>query len=275
MANAFDPEVSGLTPFITQLGSGVLERAAVTMDYLSGGAVAFATGLQEGLGPIGDAFGPANQTNMEKFTLIMQQVGTGTGQLAAAIQTLIWPVKEFFGLFYKFGEWQASSYGEYIMKPLEWLMSPDAGGRIRVKEQAQAQASEAYQSRVAERASRGAQGGTGAYISSAEEWARVTEPEAMATAMNLPRMATGGIVRRPTVALIGEAGPEAVVPLRRTMSASSNGQSSIVVNAPMTFSFTGGTQAEARATSESVAAAVEAQLFSILERLALQSGRHA
>lgn len=31
-----------------------------------------------------------------------------------------------------------------------------------------------------------------------------------------PRGATGGIVRRPTLALIGEAGPEAVVPLNRT-----------------------------------------------------------
>jgi phage-related minor tail protein len=33
--------------------------------------------------------------------------------------------------------------------------------------------------------------------------------------MNLPRMAEGGIVSSPTLALIGEAGPEAVVPLDR------------------------------------------------------------
>ena len=31
--------------------------------------------------------------------------------------------------------------------------------------------------------------------------------------MNLPKMANGGIVTSPTLALIGEAGPEAVVPL--------------------------------------------------------------
>ena len=36
-----------------------------------------------------------------------------------------------------------------------------------------------------------------------------------ASRMNLPRMAEGGIVRSPTLALIGEAGPEAVVPLDR------------------------------------------------------------
>jgi hypothetical protein len=36
---------------------------------------------------------------------------------------------------------------------------------------------------------------------------------------NLPRLATGGIVTRPTLALIGEAGPEAVVPLGRGVGA--------------------------------------------------------
>ena len=36
-----------------------------------------------------------------------------------------------------------------------------------------------------------------------------------ASQMNLPRMAEGGIVSSPTLALIGEAGPEAVVPLDR------------------------------------------------------------
>jgi hypothetical protein len=35
----------------------------------------------------------------------------------------------------------------------------------------------------------------------------------MATRMNIPKMAEGGIVNSPTLALIGEAGPEAVVPL--------------------------------------------------------------
>jgi hypothetical protein len=32
----------------------------------------------------------------------------------------------------------------------------------------------------------------------------------------IPRGASGGIVRRPTLAMIGEAGPEAVIPLNRT-----------------------------------------------------------
>ena len=40
----------------------------------------------------------------------------------------------------------------------------------------------------------------------------------VASRMNLPRMADGGIVSSPTLALIGEAGPEAVVPLDRMQS---------------------------------------------------------
>jgi hypothetical protein len=37
---------------------------------------------------------------------------------------------------------------------------------------------------------------------------------------NAPRGATGGIVTRPTMALIGEAGPEAVIPLNKTPGSS-------------------------------------------------------
>ena len=40
-------------------------------------------------------------------------------------------------------------------------------------------------------------------------------PTQVAGTMNLPRMAEGGIVNSPTLALIGETGPEAVVPLDR------------------------------------------------------------
>jgi hypothetical protein len=43
-------------------------------------------------------------------------------------------------------------------------------------------------------------------------------PTQVAGRMNLPRLAEGGIVSSPTLALIGEAGPEAVVPLNRMQS---------------------------------------------------------
>jgi uncharacterized membrane protein YjjP (DUF1212 family) len=43
-------------------------------------------------------------------------------------------------------------------------------------------------------------------------------PTQVAGRMNLPRLAEGGIVSSPTFALIGEAGPEAVVPLDRMQS---------------------------------------------------------
>jgi hypothetical protein len=46
-----------------------------------------------------------------------------------------------------------------------------------------------------------------------------------ASGMNIPRMANGGIVTSPTLALIGEAGPEAVVPLGK-----GGGMGGIVIN---------------------------------------------
>ena len=46
---------------------------------------------------------------------------------------------------------------------------------------------------------------------------------------SIPALAQGGIVTQPTLALIGEAGPEAVVPLSRGMSGS-NSTSNIVIN---------------------------------------------
>ena len=45
----------------------------------------------------------------------------------------------------------------------------------------------------------------------------------------IPKMAEGGIVNRPTLALIGEAGPEAVVPLSK-MGAGGGGDVNINVN---------------------------------------------
>jgi hypothetical protein len=48
--------------------------------------------------------------------------------------------------------------------------------------------------------------------------------------VNLPRLATGGIVTGPTVALIGEAGPEAVVPLSRAGRAANIGMGGGTIN---------------------------------------------
>lgn len=45
---------------------------------------------------------------------------------------------------------------------------------------------------------------------------------------HIPHMATGGIVTRPTLALIGEAGPEAVIPLSRGRLGVSGGQPQII-----------------------------------------------
>jgi hypothetical protein len=50
----------------------------------------------------------------------------------------------------------------------------------------------------------------------------------IATSLGIPAMAEGGIVNKPTLALIGEAGPEAVVPLSK-MNAGGGGDVNINV----------------------------------------------
>lgn len=55
-------------------------------------------------------------------------------------------------------------------------------------------------------------------IKASIEAARATMAGNKASPVSLPRMAAGGIVTSPTIALLGEAGPEAVVPLSRAGS---------------------------------------------------------
>jgi hypothetical protein len=52
----------------------------------------------------------------------------------------------------------------------------------------------------------------------------------------IPQMAEGGIVNRPTLALIGEAGPEAVVPLSKMGGMGGGGDININVNGGMATS---------------------------------------
>jgi len=57
----------------------------------------------------------------------------------------------------------------------------------------------------------------------------------IATSLGIPAMAEGGIVNKPTLALIGEAGPEAVVPLSK-MNAGGGGDVNINVNGGLSTS---------------------------------------
>lgn len=50
----------------------------------------------------------------------------------------------------------------------------------------------------------------------------------------IPRLAKGGIVTKPTLAMVGEAGPEAVIPLNRSRSGGFGGNITIIVNGDVT-----------------------------------------
>lgn len=256
MAGAFDPETSGLTPFLTQLGSGVLEGAAVTMDYLSAGAQAFMGGLIAGLGPLSSAFGPTNQDNLEKFKIIMEGVGTGVGSLVQGLGYVVDKLKAVWDYFTKIGEWWAKN--ETMTAFLDTVVAPFTTTAPTVGTSA---------------------GTTGARLAAQSRLSQDTSaitPYDMAEVYDLPQMASGGIVRRPTVALIGEAGPEAVVPLRGRSGGRSAGAAPITISAPISMTFAGPASAsDANVIASTVGPAVEAHLYSLLERLALQSGRYA
>lgn len=65
---------------------------------------------------------------------------------------------------------------------------------------------------------------------------------------DIPHLATGGIVTSPTIALVGEAGPEVVIPLSRL-----NGLGTVTINIPVTVNgFVGNNDQLARAVAGSV-----------------------
>ena len=88
----------------------------------------------------------------------------------------------------------------------------------------------------------------------------------------IQKFARGGIVSRPTVfpfakgiGLMGEAGPEAIIPLRRgadgRLGVSGGGGTSVVVNVDAKGTSVQGGQGDARQLGAAVAAAVQAELI--------------
>ena len=79
--------------------------------------------------------------------------------------------------------------------------------------------------------------------------------------------AKGGYIGRPTMALMGEAGPEAVLPLRRGangklgVGASGGGVGNVVVNVDASGSNVQGNQADGKALGSAIGAAVQAELI--------------
>jgi hypothetical protein len=79
--------------------------------------------------------------------------------------------------------------------------------------------------------------------------------------------AKGGLIGRPTMALMGEAGPEAVLPLRRGrggrlgVETSGTGIGNVVVNVDASGSSAQGDQPNAKALGQAIGAAVQAELI--------------
>lgn len=258
MAGAFDPETSGLTPFITQLGSGVLERASVTLDYLSAGAMAFMDGLSAGLGPMGEAFGPTNQTNLDKFKVLMEGVGTGIASAVKGVGFFVDKLSDVWGYLTKIGVWLSenktfSGFLDEYIAPLTTAEQTTGSGASSTQALLVAQQRQRDR-RVA-----------------LEQQAGMPEAPAFVA---IPAFASGAIVRRPTLALVGDRGPEMIKPVSgnyERLPSGSSGGTMPTINASFVFNGVAGTQEAA----QDIRREVEAGLYSMLERFALQSGRYA
>ena len=311
MANAFDPEQNKrLSDFISMLGSGALDLAAVTIERMGTAALAFADGFETGLGTLDRV--ETDAESLKRFADNMRDIGNAAGFLSRGLLAIVGFFSGIYDWLTKVGTFiseypllQRLLFGTFTPEIIDFFTDKGAEGTAQGTTQQRLIAQrnlEKYGVPVGhsltdvERSNYASLSGLGRKESATEYLKTLPvvqplnvnidpalvesmiaasdyamSPEDIAEEYDLPQMARGGIVRRPTLALIGEAGPEAVVPLPGKKNGNATGQS-IVVNAPITITIS---SAGAESTAESVAAAVESHLYSVIERLALQSGRYA
>lgn len=254
VTQAFDPASERGQQFgllVDKLGSGTLERVGVLLEYLTQGAAAFADGLMAGLGPLSTTFGPANQTNLEKFRTLMEGVGTGVASVAKGVGYLSDQLARAWNYFTKIGEWWAKN--ETLSGLLDEYVAPmfnaeQTGGKLRNT------TPELLQAR----------GGGGNNVE---------------VSFDVPAFASGGVVDRPTLALIGEGGErEAVVPESRWPEVVGYGSPS---SGPMighvSFAYhaasPGGDDSSSGKETQNIQRVVEAGILQALNRWQIQSGR--
>jgi hypothetical protein len=94
----------------------------------------------------------------------------------------------------------------------------------------------------------------------------IKRAEANLAALDIPKLASGGIVNGPTLAIVGEAGPEAVIPLtglRSDIAPLSGAMGSVVVN--LTINSSGGAASD---QWEALAPQMESRIQSFFARKA-------
>lgn len=228
--------------FMDQLGGGALERAGVLLEYLTAGAVAFADGLMAGLGPLDTTFGPTNQTNLEKFRLIMDGIGVGVGFIAKGVGLLADGLSDVWDYFYKIGEWWAKNktMADFLDEYVAPMFNVDKGGG-------------------------------GSLVSGGGR--QTSGPVAR---VEVPAFASGGIVDRPTLAMIGEGGErEAIIPESRWSEISGSGYGAPMIGS-VNFSYQAASSSgggDSSSEAQNIQRLVEAGILQALNRWQLQSGR--
>lgn len=260
--------------WIKEVGSVVLTGAASGITTMVEGILRFKDGVVSTLGPLDNLFLGVN-TDSEQFYKTLQVIGEATGFVLRGLiqfgQIVMGVYQGTLKLLTSWAEFQVSvqNWLADIIPGLSKLMDLFAvgifgsagGGATGTSTQAVLQ-----QQNFMHRQD---------YAPIPAPVGEITDVESYAEAMDMPMMADGGIVTRPTIALIGEAGPEQVIPLKD--GSGSGGE----IYAPINVSIQYMTEGSGKDPHEEDVSAIKlerrinAVLMTALDRWALQMGRRA
>ena len=262
--NALDPlseRGKALQEFISDVGSGVLEGAAQAINYLVAGMGGFVDGLVLALGPMKEMFGPTSQDSLKNFSSNMETIGQIVGNVVNVMIELGSALATSYRWLESIGKWisENESVQGFLDSVAGVLGITAGGGATGTSTQAVLQ-----QQNFMHR-----QG----YAPGPPPVGEITDAESYAESMDMPMMADGGIVTRPTIALIGEAGPEQVIPLRDGNGSGGEIYAPINVSIQYTAESSGKDPHEEDVSAIKLERRINAVLMTALDRWALQMGR--
>ena len=232
LINAFLPLINMVLPILTgaiQFLTPILTTVGRILSVVLAGAVNVFSGVLRGLGNFISRFASTFRSIFSGIATFFSAIFTGIGVVISGFRTALGGVRNFFGTVFG-GIKRAletfrnafSSIFDGVKRVFTGFVNSIAGGF--------------------ERLINGIIGGLNGFIGAANkikfdipDWVPVLGGKQFGlniptlSSINIPRLAEGGIVDRETLAIIGEAGPEAVIPLDKMPPAGYT----IVVNAGM------------------------------------------
>lgn len=309
IADTFDP-INGkgkvLMATVKEFGGGIIERvfgplsgdegaknteAVLTsvnelLEDVEAAAFGLSDGFAAGFGTVNqlDASMSSHEQTMQNFKVTMEAIGLVLGVTAGAIKVVSGALGTMYGWLESVGDWTTEHPVLFRMMTatVGAVGGGLAGGAAGLATMGPAGA---LLGLVGGAAAGGVAGGLAPEIIGAAAGAGVTNTTGTSVGTTqemllsqVPHFGTGGVVYGPTLALIGESGPEAVVPLNRPWS-ESGGSSSAggAPNVSVSFEYHAGSgmisSGGSKEDAQDIQRLVEAGVLQALDRWQLQAGR--